>query len=297
MKLFTRTLKKKSGFNDLIAKFADTLLLHKIASLNHLSSKNNIEWHDQLKSRLEDSGLKCHFFVEDNFSLILFSENHIAIHLIKLKNHFRPADLIQLQEKYNNSGMKLIHLWEDIWVSRPAQVLARIKSLLGLNERIHGRKTKVNKIAKPIADHFINENHLQGAVSSRYKLGLFEGEHLVAVATFSALRRMNHTENYQSAELIRFAVKAGYTVTGGLSKLISHFHAIQKPNDLMTYADRDWSAGEAYATLGFKLTGLLEPQEFLLDEHLNRKLRKDQVSVSFHPLVFNTGSYKFILEF
>lgn len=265
--------------------------------MNQFTANKNTDWHDQLKSKLEDSGLKCHFFVEDNFRLIFLNADHMAIHLVNVVNHFQSADLIHVQEKYNLSGIKLIHLWEDVWLSRPAQVLARIKSLLGLNKRIHGRKTTLNKITKPVADQFINENHLQGAVSSRYKLGLFEETQLVAVATFSALRKMNHTENYYSAELIRFAVKAGYTITGGLSKLITHFYAIQKPSDLMTYADRDWSAGEAYGTLGFKLTGLLEPQEFLLDEHLNRKLKKDEKSVSSHPLVFNTGSYKFILKF
>ncbi|WP_431295295.1 hypothetical protein [Pedobacter sp. P26] len=173
--------------------------------------------------------------------------------------------------------------------------MARIKSLLGKNIRIHGRKTKVFKITKPVADSFLIENHLQGSVNSRYKIGLFEKDELVAVATFSALRKMNHTENYKSAELIRFAVKAGYSITGGLSKLISFFAATYQPNDLMTYADRDWSAGEAYIKLGFRQTAVLEPQIYILDENLNRQLKKDQQV--FAQEVYHTGSLKFILQF
>ncbi|QIL42036.1 hypothetical protein G7074_23870 [Pedobacter sp. HDW13] len=214
---------------------------------------------------------------------------------MSLNNPFDPQNLIQLQEKYAIANLKLIHLWEDIWYLKPAQVLARLTSLLGQNKRVHGRKTKIHKIAKPEADTFLNENHLQGAVSSRYKIGLFEKDELVAVATFSALRKMNHTENYKSAELIRFAVKAGYSITGGLSKLISYFAALYQPNDLMTYADRDWSAGEAYLRLGFLQTAVVTPQYYGLNGQLQRQLIKDaQIG---DAQIFNTGSLKFILKF
>ncbi|WP_293310581.1 hypothetical protein [Pedobacter sp. UBA5917] len=251
-------------------------------------------WHHQLSLALAKHNVECHFFLEDGFQLLHTNKN-LIVNLLDLNNPFKPADLISLQDKYNQKGVKLAHLWEDVWITRPDQVLARIKSLMGNNIRIHGRKTKATKITKPIADAFLEENHLQGPVSSRYKIGLFEKENLVAVATFSALRKMNHSENYKSAELIRFAVKAGFSITGGLSKLIAYFAETYKPNDVMTYADRDWSAGEAYLTLGFEQTAVLEPQVYILDENLKRVLKKDnQVSVQE---VFNTGSLKFILRF
>jgi hypothetical protein len=267
----------------------------KLTSLNQTAVNQYIEWHHQLRSRLEDLKIECHFSFDQDFCLINLNSGKLVINLVNIKNSFRPLLLIDLQEKYHQTAVKLIHLWEDVWLTRPLQVLARIESLLGLNVRIHGRKTKVSKIAKPIADKFMNQNHLQGAVNSRYKLGLFEKEELVAVATFAALRNMNHTENYKSAELIRFAVKSGYSVTGGLSKLISHFAMLFKPNDLMTYADRDWSFGEAYSRLGFSLTDTITPQHFSLNHHLNRLLIKDNGDAN--AAVFNTGSLKFIMKF
>ena len=251
-------------------------------------------WHHQLSLALANHKIECHFFLVDEFHL-LEVDKKLLINLVSLSNQFKPDDLIRLKEKYCQKNIKLIHLWEDVWLSKPDQVVARIKSLLGQNIRIHGRKTKAAKITKPVADAFLIENHLQGPVSSRYKIGLFEKDELVAVATFSALRKMNHTENYKSAELIRFAVKAGHSITGGLSKLITYFAETYKPNDLMTYADCDWSAGEAYLTLGFIQTAMLEPQIYILDENLNRQLKKDnQLSATE---VFNTGSLKFILKF
>ncbi|MEH3112659.1 hypothetical protein [Pedobacter terrae] len=260
--------------------------------MNNLTFEDS--WHHQLSLALGDQKIDCFFFVEDNFQLLRINHQFI-IHLVNLKSSFIPKNLIDLQEKHYQKGFKLIHLWEDLWLSKQDQVLARIKSLLGINSRIHGRKTKILKITKPVADSFLIKNHLQGAVTSRYKIGLFEKDQLVAVATFSALRKMNHTENYKSAELIRFAVKAGYSVTGGLSKLISFFAATYQPNDIMTYADRDWSAGEAYTKLGFVQTAVLEPQIYVLDENLNRQLKKDDQALAND--VFNTGSLKFILQF
>lgn len=260
--------------------------------MNILNPDHN--WHHQLSLALANQKIECNFFLEEGFQL-LQTDKSLIINLVDVQKHFKPDDLINLQEKYFQKGIKLIHLWEDVWKTRSDQVLARIKSLMGNNVRIHGRKTKVAKITKPVADAFLEENHLQGPVSSRYKIGLFEKEDLVAVATFSALRKMNHSENYRSAELIRFAVKAGFSITGGLSKLIAYFAENYKTNDIMTYADRDWSAGEAYVTLGFAQTAVLEPNIYILDAKLNRKLKKeDQTSAQE---VFNTGSLKFILRF
>ena len=260
--------------------------------MNILNSDYN--WHHQLSLALANNEIECHFFLVDGFQLVQLNQQ-LIIHLVNLTNGFTAKELIELQENYHIKNIKLVHLWEDLWQSRPTQVLARINSLLGRNIRIHGRKTKVFKITKPVADVFLTQNHLQGPVSSRYKLGLFEMEELVAVATFSALRKMNHTENYQSAELIRFAVKAGYSITGGLSKLIAYFSETYKPNDLMTYADRDWSAGEAYSKLGFTQTSIIEPNTYRIDENLNRQLKKDNQVMGED--VFNTGSLKFILKF
>jgi len=267
-----------------------------LASLkNSVPEKNNSNWHLVLRSTLIDLGIECRFFLHNNFAFLAFDNEKTILHLVDLDNNFEAIDFLNLQENYHSKGIKLVHLWEDIWLSRSTQVIARIKSLLGLNIRIHGRKTKVHKLTKPIAEHFIDENHLQGSVNSRYKLGLFVKEELVGVATFSSLRKMSHTENYRSIELIRFAVKAGFSVSGGLSKLIAYMVNLLKPNDLMTYADRDWSAGEVYIRLGFEQKGILEPQSFQLDEQLKRILIKSETTSA--EKVFNTGSLKFILRF
>lgn len=251
-------------------------------------------WHNEVLLAINENGIHSVYEEKDGFQFI--NINGLIINLINLNTPSSPETLINLQQNYSLKNLKLIHLWEDVWLTKKIQVLARLKSIIGLNTRIHGRKTKIEKLTKPVAECFMNTNHLQGYVSSRYKLGLLINDELVAVATFSALRRMNHTENYKSAELIRFAVRAGFSVTGGLSKLISAFYDLYKPNDIMTYADKDWSAGEAYIKLGFKQTDSLAPQFFTLNESLDRELIKD-LQQENDPSVFNTGSLKYLLKF
>lgn len=263
--------------------------------MNSLKPPIIFEWHTQLKSAVADLNVECHFFLEGEFNLLSIHSQSVIVHLVNIDNTFTPNQLIDLQQSYLIKGTKLIHLWEDVWFNKSNQVLGRIESILGLNKRIHGRKTIVQKIDKSIAQPFLNKNHLQGFVSSRHKFGLFEKDELVAVGTFSALRKMNYKENYKSAELIRFAVKSGYSVIGGLSKLITHFSALYNPDDIMTYADRDWSAGEVYQKLNFIQTDLLNSQFFSLDIDFNRIIIKENSLSS--ASVFNTGSLKYILKF
>ena len=258
--------------------------------------RNNAEWIEDLSLKLSSNGFEYDFNYEDDFRIIFIKNCNLVLNLISINGSFNPQELVNLQQKFYNNNLSLVHLWEDVFCSKPNQVIKRIKSLAGKNARIHGRKTKVFKITKPEADIFLNENHLQGAVSSRYKFGLFFNDELVAVATFSALRKMNHSENYKSIELIRFAVKAGFSVSGGLSKLIVHVRENIKPNDVMSYADRDWSAGASYLKLGFEQVSFTEPQVFEIDESFKRTLVKTSDS-TLSKKVFNTGSIKFILKF
>ncbi|SER21343.1 hypothetical protein [Pedobacter rhizosphaerae] len=256
---------------------------------------NKNTWHRSFILELERTGI-TYQLLSSILSHTLQLTEHLAISLIDIQTPYLPDQLVHEQALFLQNKIKLVYLWEDVWLTKPQQVMARVQSLLGINKRIHGRKTQVKRISKPVADQFLNHNHLQGAVSARYKYGLILQEELVAVATFSALRKMNFAENYKSAELIRFAVKAGYSVTGGLSKLIAGFKEDLEPQDIMTYADRDWSAGDAYHRLGFQQTGILEPQYFVLTENLQRYIIKDSLDNGAEK-VFNTGSLKFILKF
>ena len=50
----------------------------------------------------------------------------------------------------------------------------------------------------------------------------------------------------------RFCNKLGYNIIGGASKLLSHFIKKYNVKRIVSYADKDWSIGSLYYTLGFK---------------------------------------------
>lgn len=196
-----------------------------------------------------------------------------------------------------------ITLWEDIWHSRKLVVESRLLALFGLCERIHGRSTEARRIDKQQAEAFLNANHLQGATGAYYKFGLFHREDLVAVITFSKSRVMTDgVVPYRSYECERFAVKNGYAVTGGLSKLMRCFMEECHPAHLMTYIDRDWSEGAGYRAIGFIQQAETLPHDYFVKpgewiRHPEKIfLRTPERVHSAYLKVSNSGSIKMVYD-
>ncbi|SMC96392.1 hypothetical protein [Pedobacter africanus] len=270
-----------------------------------------LNWQGSVLLALKDKGIEVQSFLHENYSMLLCN-GLVAIHLIPLGNVYKAEELIVLQRMYQLKGVTVLQLWQDVWYSRSAQVLGRIKSVLGLNKRLYGRKAKVVSINQQQADDFLNDNHLQGSAKSRYKYALvLEGE-LIAVACFSNVRYMKKiAPGYRSVELIRFATRIGFTVTGGFTRLLKHLIKTIGPDDVMSYADRDWSLGNAYQQAGFKLTEVTLPASIWLrrkdmQRFFSHRLPADALpgrdadllavpaERAFIP-VFNTGNLKYLL--
>ena len=247
---------------------------------------------------------------------IIETENNVSIHLVAISNNFNPKQLSELQQKYQTDNKQLIHLWEDIWATKKEQVSVRLKSLLSKNSGFHARKTKVIQLDTQIAKSFLEDNHVQGFVKAKFAFGLSDNDEIIAVATFSDARPMKLRGNdYFSAELVRFASKNGVTVVGGLSKLIKHFSKQVQVNDIMSYADKDWSLGKGYEKLNFLKSAETEPIFFYLDKHTLKRyaahrlpknmlqsfkaqngLNLDEFLTQLNYIkVFNTGNLKYHL--
>jgi len=159
-----------------------------------------------------------------------------------------------------------IPIWEDQWLIKRDIVKSRILSLVGKTKSIYGRETQIVKLNKTEANEFLCKNHLIGASSARYKLGLLYKNKLVAVTTFSkSTPIMRDGTPYQSFEMIRYCSENGFTVVGGLSKLINHFIETASPDDIMTYIDLEWSKGRSFEQQGFKNMGFTPPQQFWIN--------------------------------
>jgi len=161
---------------------------------------------------------------------------------------------------------KILHIDEDLFLTKPAIVLSRVAAALQKAKRIYARNTTLTRIDKNQAMSFQEENHLQAALPGKYRYGLFYQQELVSMAVFSGGRHMrDQPTTYRSFELLRFCHKTGVLVVGGLSKLIQGMMKQFRPDDVMTYVDRDWSDGTVYSRLGFDYSGMTPPQLFYIE--------------------------------
>lgn len=219
---------------------------------------------------------------------------------------------------YRDQGTNFITLWEDVWLAKPLIVQSRIKALLGRASKLPARVTKVRRITKQEAHQFLLTNHLQDPITAKYRYGLFlpknyfrlapfldtanREELLIAVATFSQVRifQKNNRE-YRSFEMVRFANLLDTLVIGGLDKLLKAFEKERQPDDIMTYADLDWSEGKSYSKIGFEAISDTPPYHFALSlNELKRATLSDNsewLTSKIDPqtiLIKNSGSRKFV---
>ena len=89
---------------------------------------------------------------------------------------------------------------------------------------------------------------------------------LIAVATFSNARRwIKEGKEIRSYEWTRYASLPDLRVSGGMGKMLKAFIKEVQPDDIMSYADLEWSEGEVYERLGFEAETRKEPVTFTID--------------------------------
>lgn len=241
-----------------------------------------------------------------------------------IKFHYLNSTSVKQEksvEEYINpkiSHLNIIHIWEDQWNHQMEKVKSKLRSLLGVTERIHGRKTKIVNLNNSQLIEFLRDNHLNVPIKGKYKFGLTYNNELVAVISFSKRREiLRDNEIYNSYELLRFCNKLNYTVVGGFSKLLRYFIDMRNPDDIMSYIDADWSSGKSLISSGFEVDNFKEPMEFwlntisgkreypdiVLQDHnqaidlKSNKNKLDQFLFKNNYIkVYNSGSYKLILK-
>ena len=154
-------------------------------------------------------------------------------------------------------GIKLVHVFEDEWVTKQNIVKSKLKNICGIStERVYARNCSVREIKPKEKNDFLNETHIQGADKSKIKLGLFHSDELVAVMTFCELRISLGAKKQDGVfELSRFATSK--SVIGGAGKIFKHFTRTYQPKQVISYADRRFSCigSTLYDKLGFEFDG------------------------------------------
>lgn len=201
----------------------------------------------------------------------------------------------------------------DRWDTRRNMMEDRILAHCNIFTPVYARNCEVRRIGKDEAAGFLSANHSYGDASCKYRYGLFLTRHtgknntekmmetlprgtMVAVSEFSNARRWQKSgRTIASYEWIRYASLSRVRINGGMGKILRAFIDEIHPDDIMTYADLEWSDGQAYRQLGFSPDGSKTPVMFGIDTGTSarRPLKEDEDAALYYR---NLGSKKYRLK-
>lgn len=157
------------------------------------------------------------------------------------------------------AGIRLVHVFEDEWLNRPAVVLSRLSAMAGEEQRsIGARECEVRRVSAQDARQFLDQYHLQGFQPSALHMALFLDAEIVQVASFGRRPQLSGG----AWELTRLAALPDTRVQGGASRLVRHGVREAAAPALVSFADRRWTpapGSTVYEACGFSLEGVSEP--------------------------------------
>ncbi|MCH2234065.1 MAG: hypothetical protein MK078_07415 [Crocinitomicaceae bacterium] len=98
---------------------------------------------------------------------------------------------------------------------------------------------------------------------------------------------------YYSSELMRFCTAFNTSIRGGLDKILKYYINEHRPDDIITYVDKEWSNGKNFERIGFKNVGSTPALTFSI-ENGKRKLHNN--AGKEEVLVSNQGNIKLQLK-
>ncbi len=235
---------------------------------NNLTSSSEIELQEYVKSlytevifndRKTIQPLELDIYIPEKNMAIEFDGLYWHSELNGKSKNYHLDKTLKCEEK----GIQLLHVFENEWLYKKDIVKSIIRSKLNLNQTVYARKCQIKEVDLKSSNSFLEENHLQGKDKSSVRLGLFYEGQLVSLMTFGKSRYDKKVE----WEMLRFCNKLNTSVTGGASKLFKYFNNQFSPKTLVTYADKRYSSGRLYDTLGFKFSHDSKPSYFYFNKN------------------------------
>ena len=231
--------------------------------------------------------------------------------------HARPAGMLVKLAKEFQSEIEIVKDGNSVNATK-------LMALMGLGVKCGdtitvsvdgGNEDEAEKAMK----EFLESNHTYGHAACRYCYGMFLKRHtghvaasvsnqdpspgtLVAVATFSNARKWAKGDKIiRSYEWTRYASLPGVRLSGGMGRMLKTFIKEVQPDDIMSYADLEWSAGDVYKQLGFELEGQKAPVLFTIDPDTWQRTpvkatAYDEGVMSAETYFQNLGSNKYRLK-
>jgi hypothetical protein len=211
---------------------------------------------------------------------VLVKEQQIGFEFTGLYWHSEAQNsekrhLLWKQQFAHTAGIRLITIFEDEWLQKQDIVKSRVSGMLGKFSRVFAARDCVLKeVDHKTKKDFLIQNHIQGNDSASLSLGLFHGDVLVALGTFKKTNMIKGGDG-SSWELSRFCTLLNCRVQGGASKIVKNFITQYGEGlPLISYADRRWSSGNLYKSLGFKFVAETPPSYWYLSNGYSKRVHR-----------------------
>lgn len=272
---------------------------------------------------------------------IVFPSKGLRLVLVQLPAPEQPG--LNADERHH-AGYETFWLYEDRWKSSKTITTQRLLSRLGIFQRLHARLCNVvsvnnckdyglspdtfNAKSRKFLDAFHTYGFLNG--QTNYLL-TYKGD-IVAAAQFMQTHLPQNSCNPQKEqnpelkayEWTRYASLPDVRIAGGMGKVLNQFlsdvdkHSSPnaestsvKPHahvmiEVMSYSDNEWSSGDAYRKLGFRLSGSIEPVTYRIDPKTWKRINPRQWEIlnksipdketANYATIQNHGSRKWVLR-
>ena len=158
-----------------------------------------------------------------------------------------------------DKGIKLLNLWEDWIIKKPAIIKSIIIDELGLNnDFIYPDDCLLCDVSESDARKFLETNYLYGYTPCEVFRGLRSAEtgELIAVVSFKHARKKKGEPVDKGAwEIISFCTLNGINIYMWIPFVISDFANMYKPTSLHAYTYNDITSGKDLKYAGFEPAG------------------------------------------
>ena len=288
---------------------------------------------DHIADFLVENGFELSFQIRHDFDVIVtrtLEGRHTKV-VLPLEISARTIEEAEAESEKAEYAIRMITreagypliITEDRWNRQRAMMEARLLAHMEVHHQAYARNCEVRRIEKAEAQEFLNRNHSYGDAACKYRYGLFLKRHtghiaaemetssatmnevknlspgtLIAVATFSNARKwIKNGKEIRSYEWTRYASLPDLRVSGGMGKLLKAFIKEVQPDDIMSYADLEWSEGEVYERLGFEAEAEKEPVTFTIGAQTwERKAIRRSLDKLGDLFFCNFGSRKYRLK-
>jgi hypothetical protein len=162
-----------------------------------------------------------------------------------------PKHHIKIREEFEKHNKRVMIFREDELLKKPHIIKSIIDNATGNSEKFYARHLQIKQVIPSQARDFLNENHMQGYISSAY-VGLYKNDVLLMIVGANWC-------DTDSIELSRVCTKIGSVVIGGLGKLLNelltHFKGCKQ---IRSWVDKRFMTGNGLKAVGF------EPQKTIL---------------------------------